>query len=123
MARQDANENFLQTSFLYGGNAAYIGELQARYEKDPSSVDLEWQAFFGALKDESALVAKNARGASWKRPNWPIPVNGELVSALDGNWAEIERAVGDKITAKAHDKGVEISRADVLQATRDSVRA
>src|SRR5687767_12991856 len=46
MARQDANETFLQTSFLCGGNAAYLEELQAQYEKDPSSVDAEWRAFF-----------------------------------------------------------------------------
>jgi 2-oxoglutarate dehydrogenase E1 component len=123
MARQDANENFLQTSFLYGGNAAYIEELQAQYEKDPSSVDAEWRAFFGALKDDGTLVEKSARGASWTRPNWPIPVNGELVSALDGDWGQIERAAGDKIKAKAQMKGVEISQAEVLQATRDSVRA
>ena len=123
MARQDANETFLRTSFLYGGNAAYIEELQARYEKDPNSVDAEWRAFFAALKDESALIEKNARGASWKRPNWPIPVNGELVSALDGNWAEIERAVGDKIKAKAQGNGIEVNQAEILQATRDLVRA
>lgn len=123
MPRQDANEHFLQTSFLYGGNAAYIEELQARYEKDPNSVDAEWQAFFGALKDEASLVEKNAEGASWKQPHWPIPANGELVSALDGNWGQIERAVGDKIQAKARDKGVEIGDTHVQQATRDSVRA
>ncbi|MCB5174470.1 2-oxoglutarate dehydrogenase E1 component [Microvirga lenta] len=123
MARQDANETFLNTAFLYGANAPYIEDLYARYEKDPSSVDAEWQAFFGALKDDKQAVEKNARGASWKRPNWPIPANGELVSALDGNWAQVEKAVGDKIKAKAQAKGAEISQADVQQATRDSVRA
>ena len=29
MARQDANEALLRTSFLYGANAAWIEELQA----------------------------------------------------------------------------------------------
>jgi 2-oxoglutarate dehydrogenase E1 component len=48
-------------------------------------------------------------------------MNGELVSALDGNWAQIERAVGDQIRAKAQTKGAEISQAQVQQATRDSV--
>ena len=123
MARQEANEAFLQTSFLHGANAAYIEDLYARYEQDPAAVDPEWRAFFGALKDDANLVRKNARGASWKTPDWPIPVNGELVSALDGNWAEIERAVGDKIKARAPDKSAEISQAEVQQATRDSVRA
>ena len=62
MARQDVNEALLQTSFLDGANAAYIEDLYARYAKDPKSVDAEWQAFFGALKDDSAIVAKNAQG-------------------------------------------------------------
>ena len=31
MARQDINEALAQTGFLYGGNAAYIEDLYARY--------------------------------------------------------------------------------------------
>jgi 2-oxoglutarate dehydrogenase E1 component len=123
MARQDANQNFLNTAFLYGANASYIEQLYAQYERDPSSVDAEWQAFFGALKDDKQAVEKAAEGPSWEKPNWPIHANGELVSALDGNWAQVEKAVGDKIKAKAQAKGAEISQAEVLQATRDSVRA
>jgi 2-oxoglutarate dehydrogenase E1 component len=123
MARQDANDAFLQTAFLYGANAGYIEDLYARYQENPASVDAQWQAFFGALKDDKQAVAKSARGASWKKPNWPIHANGEIVSALDGNWAQVEKAVGDKIQAKAQAKGAEISQADVQQATRDSVRA
>lgn len=123
MARQDANEKLLNTAFLYGANASYIEDLHARYEQDPSSVDAEWQAFFGALKDDKQSVEKAAKGPSWEKANWPIHANGELVSALDGNWAQVEKAVGDKIKAKAESKGAEISQADVQQATRDSVRA
>src|SRR4051812_17132606 len=93
MSRQDANQTLLNTAFLYGGNAAYIDDLYARYEADPTSVDPEWQVFFGGLGDSPALVEKNAKGPSWTKPNWPIPLNGELVSALDGNWAQIEKAV------------------------------
>ena len=40
MSRQDANANFALTSFLDGANATYIDELYARYEKDPSSVEV-----------------------------------------------------------------------------------
>ncbi|MFL4992161.1 MAG: 2-oxoglutarate dehydrogenase E1 component [Microvirga sp.] len=123
MARQDLNEALAQTSFLFGGNAAYIEGLYAQYAKDPNSVDAEWQAFFGALKDDDRIVTKNAEGASWTRPNWPIAANGELVAALDGNWASIEAAVGGKVKAKAQAKGVEVSQAEILQTTRDSVRA
>jgi 2-oxoglutarate dehydrogenase E1 component len=123
MARQDANEAFAQTAFLYGGNAAYIEDLHARYQADPASVDAQWQAFFGALKEDGPTVAKNARGASWQRPNWPVPAQGELVSALDGNWSQVEKAVGDKLKGKAQKAGVELTQADVMLATRDSVRA
>ena len=123
MARQDINEALAQTGFLYGGNAAYIEDLYARYQADPNSVDEQWRGFFGALKDDGQAIVQNAKGASWKKPNWPIAANGELVSALDGNWAQVEKAVGDKLKGKAAAKGAEISPADVQQATRDSVRA
>jgi 2-oxoglutarate dehydrogenase E1 component len=123
MARDSKTETFLRTSFLHGANAAYLEDLQARYEQDPSSVDGEWQAFFAGLKEERGAPEANARGASWKQPNWPVPLNGELVAALDGNWLAFEKNAGQKIQAKARDAGVELSSADVQQATRDSVRA
>ncbi len=122
MARQDENEAFALTSFLYGGNATYIEALQARYEADPASVDEEWRAFFGALGDQKA-----AHGAPWQRPDWPPTPNGELVAALDGNWpaqaAKAEKQVSEKIQAKAAAGGLSLTDAQVMQATRDSVRA
>ncbi|MGY4575105.1 2-oxoglutarate dehydrogenase E1 component [Bradyrhizobium pachyrhizi] len=123
MSRQDANAAFALSSFLQGTNAAYIDDLYARYEQDPSSVDAEWQDFFKSLKDAPADVQKNAEGASWGRDNWPVTPRDELTSALDGNWAQVEKAVGTKLAAKAQAKGAELSDADVHQATRDSVRA
>jgi 2-oxoglutarate dehydrogenase E1 component len=123
MSRQDANAAFALTSFLYGGNAAYIEDLYARYEVDPHAVDAEWQAFFKSLKDNSSDVVKSARGASWKRPNWPLPERGELVSALDGDWREAEKALGDKLKRKAQATSVELAPDDVQRATRDSIRA
>ncbi len=123
MSRQDANAAFALSSFLQGTNAAYIDDLYARYEQDPGSVDAEWQDFFQSLKDTPADVRKNAEGASWGRDNWPLAPRDDLTSALDGNWAQIEKNVGAKLAAKAQTKGAEISAADVHQATRDSVRA
>ncbi len=120
MSRQDANAAFALSSFLYGGNAAYIEDLFARYEADPKSVDAEWQAFFGSMKD-GADAQKSARGASWKRP--PLIERDDLLSALDGQWAETEKKLGDKVRAKAQDAGVELSPVDVQQATRDSIHA
>ncbi len=123
MSRQDANANFALTSFLDGANATYIDELYARYEKDPSSVDPDWVDFFKSLKDQPADVAKNAQGPSWEKANWPATPNDDLTSALDGNWAQVEKAVGGKIAAKAQATGSNLTSADVQQATRDSVRA
>ena len=123
MARQDENDAFALTSFLYGGNAAYIEDLYARYQADPTRVDQEWRDFFGALGEPRESVEKNARGAPWKRPDWPPTPNGELVAALDGNWGETARKVEKKIQEKAAEKGGGISEAQLQQATRDSVRA
>src|SRR5712671_2224243 len=124
MSRQDANAAFALSSFLQGTNATYIDDLYARYEQDPASVDAEWQEFFKSLKDTPADVQKNAEGPSWARDNWPLTPRDDLTSALDGNWAEVEKAVGTKLAAKAvQAKGGELTAADIHQATRDSVRA
>ncbi|MGC2123072.1 MAG: thiamine pyrophosphate-dependent enzyme, partial [Xanthobacteraceae bacterium] len=123
MSRQDANAAFALTSFLYGGNADYIDDLYARYETDPKSVDAEWQEFFQSLKDDARDVARNAQGPSWARPDWPPLEHGDLVAALDGNWAETGQALGAKVKAQAQTRGVDLSSADVERATRDSIRA
>ncbi|MFD2239214.1 2-oxoglutarate dehydrogenase E1 component [Aureimonas populi] len=123
MARNPANETFALTSFLYGGNADYIESLHAAFEKDRSSVAPEWQDFFGQMKDDRASVEKSAYGPSWERANWPIPANGDLVSALDGNWAEAEKKVGQKVRESAKAAGREPAEGEVSQATRDSLRA
>ena len=123
MSRAEQNDVFLSTSFLDGANAAWIEDLYARYEADPNSVSPDWQSFFAALKDDPNAVFQNARGASWKKPHWPVPMNGELVSALDGNWAVLEKTVGEKIKAKAEQKGTPVAAEEVHQATRDSIRA
>ena len=123
MSRQDANAAFALSSFLQGTNAPYIDDIYARYEKDPASVDPEWQEFFKSLKDQPADVRKNAEGPSWGRDNWPLEPRDDLTSALDGNWAEVEKAVGTKLAAKAQAKGSELTPADVHQATRDLIRA
>ena len=91
--------------------------------RTPRRSTREWQDFFKALKEERSDVLKNARGASWKQPGWPVPMNGELVAALDGNWLAVEKSVGEKIQAKGQRGGIELSVGEVQQAARDSVRA
>ncbi|HWD14852.1 2-oxoglutarate dehydrogenase E1 component [Pseudochrobactrum sp. sp1633] len=134
MARQEeANDVFALTSFLYGGNADYIEELYAAYETDPNSVNAEWRDFFANLGDNPKDVIENARGASWERNNWPVTPNDELTSALDGNWAEVEKHITDKLKGKsakpdavkapAQAAAPVLSAAEITQAARDSVRA
>ncbi|MCS6759076.1 MAG: 2-oxoglutarate dehydrogenase E1 component [Candidatus Devosia euplotis] len=124
MTRQEKNDTFLLTSFLYGGNADYIEQLYSRYKSEPSSVDETWQSFFSKLDDGEDVVQQNADGPSWSRPDWPQSANGELVSALDGNWGEIAIKTEKAISKKAQALGVATSSVeDVLQATRDSIRA
>src|ERR1041385_4963963 len=52
-----------------------------------------------------------------------LHADGELIAALTSDWSAIETTVGDKIKGKAQARGVEVSAADVQQATRDSIRA
>jgi 2-oxoglutarate dehydrogenase E1 component len=124
MTRQEKNDTFLLTSFLYGGNADYIEQLYSRYKTDPSSVDETWKTFFGRLDDADGVAQQNAEGPSWGRKDWPQSPSGELVSALDGNWGDIAVKTEKAVAKKAEAMGVaKASVADVLQATRDSIRA
>ncbi len=85
MARQEqANDIFALTSFLYGGNAHYIEELHASYEKDPASVDPEWQEFFANLGDPKDDVLKNAKGASWGKAK--LAYRGQRRTRLGARW-------------------------------------
>jgi 2-oxoglutarate dehydrogenase E1 component len=122
MSRQDANAAFARASFLYGSNAPYLDELYARYEADPETVDGEWQSFFQSLKDDARDVAKNARGASWGRPDWQPLERADLAATFDG-FAETRQALGAKVQAQAQTRGVDISSEAVERATRDSIRA
>src|ERR1700726_758542 len=123
MSRHDANAALARTAFLYGGNAGYVEDLYARFEQNPDEVDVQWRDFFQSLKDEKASVLRIAHGPSWQRQDWPQPARGEFLSALAGEGDEVRKAVGDKIAARAQTAGVELSGAEVQQATRDSIRA
>ncbi|ALK10410.1 2-oxoglutarate dehydrogenase E1 component [Blastochloris viridis] len=125
MARQDVNRLLAQTSFLAGGSAGYIEDLYARFQADPGNVEAQWRDFFAELDENRGEATRSARGASWTRTDWPVPANGELVSALDGNWAALEKTVGERIRTRSAEasRGAEISEEQILRATRDSVRA
>ena len=117
MARSDMNDVFERTSFLYGGNARFIEDLHERYLKNPSSVDEEWRRFFEGLGDEG-----EPRGPSWQRRDWPEVANGELVSALDGDWEQAERQVARRIETRAREAGtVSSARIDERPVLFDAV--
>ncbi|MFN7003249.1 MAG: 2-oxoglutarate dehydrogenase E1 component [Roseinatronobacter sp.] len=114
-------------TFLEGQNAAYVEALQARHAQDPSSVDDVWSDYFKALGEGAQDAARAAQGPSWARRDWPQQPTDELTSALTSEWpaapAAEKKAAGDKIAAKAAEKGISLSDAQVRGAVIDSLRA
>ena len=127
MTEQSPNDQFHASSFMQGHNAEYLEQLYARYANDPSAVDASWQEFFRSLGDGEADVEKEAAGPSWSRSDWPPMPGDDLTAALTGEWpapppAEAKGA-GQKIVAKAAEKGVTLSDEAVKRAVLDSIRA
>jgi len=127
MTDHSGNAQFHALSFMQGHNAEYLEQLYARYANDPNAVDEAWQEFFKQLGDADLDVKKEAAGPSWARADWPPVPNDDLTAALDGQWpapapAEVKGA-GQKIAAKAAEKGVSVSDEAVKRAVLDSIRA
>jgi len=86
--RSDKNQQMLDTLYLDGANALYLEQMQARYAENPSSVDASWRAYFDQNSDGKDHAIKIAAGPAWKSDHWPIDENGELTSALTGDWGD-----------------------------------
>ncbi|AUH63153.1 2-oxoglutarate dehydrogenase E1 component [Paracoccus zhejiangensis] len=127
MTDQPKNADFHDSSFLQGHNAAYIEQLYGQWARNPQAVDAAWGEFFRGLGDAGTDVTREASGASWKRADWPPAPSDERTSALTGEWPQSTKAEADaamkKIAAKAEEKGVTLSDAQMRQATLDSIRA
>ena len=124
MTEHPSNTQFHAESFLQGHNAEYIEQLYARYAQDPNAVDAAWHDFFKAMGDPSGEVVAEASGPSWARTDWPPQPADDLTAALDGQWGDDPAANAEKkIAAKAEEKGVSVSEAQIRQAVLDSVRA
>jgi 2-oxoglutarate dehydrogenase E1 component len=126
MTDQSPNDQFHASSFLQGANAEYVEQLYARFASDPGAVDATWAAFFRSLGDAENDVRREAKGATWERPDWPPVPADDLTAALTGEWpiaAQEMKGAGDKIKAKAADMGVVVSDDQVKQAVLDSIRA
>jgi 2-oxoglutarate dehydrogenase E1 component len=117
--RSSANQTFLETSFLYGGNAVYLEEMAARHAEDPSSVPQSWRDFFAAVGDEASSAAVAAKGPGWKRADWPRRANGELISAL----GDIESVAPGLPQQVAERMGPQAGADEVQAAVRDSIAA
>jgi 2-oxoglutarate dehydrogenase E1 component len=112
------NEVLAETSFLYGGNAAFVEDLYARWSADPGSVEPSWQAFFASLQDRADEVKRAAERPAWT-PN-PTPVaRPDWLSAIDGLWPAVEAKVGKAIAEKQPAATVD----EVRSRTLDSLRA
>ena len=55
------NEVLAETSFLYGGNAAFVEDLYARWASNPASVEPSWQAFLATLYHTARDLKRAAR--------------------------------------------------------------
>ncbi len=126
MTDQSPNDLFHASSFMQGHNAEYLEQMYARFANDPNAVDEAWAEFFRQLGDAELDVKKEAAGPSWARGDWPPQPSDDLTGALTGEWAEAAvemKAAGDKIKAKAAEKGVPVSDDEIKRAVLDSIRA
>ncbi|HEX6865873.1 MAG TPA: 2-oxoglutarate dehydrogenase E1 component, partial [Caulobacteraceae bacterium] len=109
------NKVLTETSFLYGGNAAFVEDLYARWSQNPSSVESSWQAFFATLPEQGKDAGK--------KPSWtpaPLPVTRpDWLSAIDGLWPAVEAKLGKTIEGRLPSASAD----EVRAATLDSLRA
>ncbi len=59
-----AGVDILASAFS-GANAAFLGDLYARWARDPDAVDPSFAELFGALNEDARAVISEATGASW----------------------------------------------------------
>ncbi|HBJ92600.1 MAG TPA: 2-oxoglutarate dehydrogenase E1 component, partial [Hyphomonadaceae bacterium] len=118
--RSDANSAMLETLFLYGGNASYIEQLQAKFDRDPNSVPPQWRSFFESLGDAGEPVSKAADGPSWTPASWPLTQRDENTDAIDYSWSANEPQIAAKITERA---GPSANPQDVARSIQESIKA
>ncbi|MDB5468816.1 MAG: 2-oxoglutarate dehydrogenase, subunit [Caulobacter sp.] len=112
------NQVLTETSFLYGGNAAFVEDLYARWADNPGSVEPSWAAFFSTLRDAPVDAKAAAQKPAWTPKPVPAP-RPDWLSAMDGMWPAVEAKLGAKIAATQPAASPEAIRA----ATLDSLRA
>jgi 2-oxoglutarate dehydrogenase E1 component len=83
---ETSNELFARSSFLSGANTAFVEGLYASYQENPDAVDPSWRDYFAELEERELSPTQLGRGPSWRRDAKLQLENGELVSALTGEW-------------------------------------
>jgi 2-oxoglutarate dehydrogenase E1 component len=112
------NEVLAETSFLYGGNLAFVEDLYAQWAENPGAVEPSWRAFFASLHERAEEIKQAAAKPGWVRPDAPS-ARPEWLSALDGLWPAVEAKLEKKVAERAPAASTDAVRA----ATLDSLRA
>ena len=89
MARQDANTTFAATSFLYGSNASYIEDLQARY----AAVGRVSRDVMADLDKRMDAVAARVRAAADEQWRESTVSSSPLVIRLRESVEKLERKI------------------------------
>ena len=124
MSRQDANAAFALTSFLYGGNAAYIEDLYARYETDP---EVGRRRMAGLLPEPE----RRPRATSAKCARPVLAAAGLAAAGAQRTDRGARRRLGrgrarrsaTRSRPRRRRRASSCPAADVQRATRDSIRA
>ena len=101
MTSSQINEIFDKTSFLHGVNTVYIEEMFEKFQTDPNNVPNDWKEFFIGITQN--IKNQNSIKASWSQEKEVEFSNGDLVSAIDGNWSR-----------EVHSRSIEIDNRDFL---------
>ena len=117
MSKLSDNEIFEKTSFLHGTNSAFIEQMYEKYLHNPLSVPTDWQTFFSGISDQPSNEMKDA---SWSEYNDIKSNNGDLVSAIDGNWPDEVRSFENELKSS---NAINIREGTSKNATLDSIRA
>ena len=116
MKSSQINEIFDKTSFLHGINAVYIEEMFEKFQTDPNSVPIDWKEFFTGITDN--IKKQNSLNASWSNEREIELSNGDLVSALDGNWSRESYSEAIQLDNKSS-----LTAEEIKQQTLDSIGA
>ena len=112
------NDILAETSFLYGTNAGFVEDMQARWAAAPGSVEPSWRDFFATLADAPETVRNAGTPPTWTpaslssaRPDW--------LSAIDGLWPAVEA----KLTREIETRAPGATQDEIRARTLDSLRA